>query len=177
MVLLVIVNALNLASAAAMVAFLARRLWPVVPDRQSRFQLAAQYVRFFVVYGLMANRFNRYQTLTMAHDGNAAVPYLQVTIPELVLAGIYLAAVVSSFVAPRLIQRRWGELPPATLRPYFSDPLSPVWLVCEPLFMRPKTHFGKRIAAQSLGCLVGMICVLGLFNVAITLVIALKNVG
>lgn len=177
MVLLVIVNALNMAGAAAMVAFLVRRLWPVTPSRQGRFQLAAKYLRFFVLYGLMANRFNRYQIWAMAHSVSAAVPYWPVTTPELVLAVVYLATVASSFLAPHLIQRQWGEQPPATLRPYFTDPLFPAWLVCESLFMRAKTPRGKRIAAQALGCLVGTICVFGLLNVALTLVFALKNVG
>lgn len=168
MVLLVIVNALNLAAATAMAVFLVRHLWPITPDRQSRFQLAAKYVRFFSVFGLMASRFTHYQLWVMAQDGST-VPYWRITPLELTAVGLYLVAVVAALVAPRIIERKWGEQPLPTLRPYFGDPLFPAWIVCEHVSLCAKTRLGKRVAAQFLGGLTGIVCMLGLFYALVTL--------
>ena len=135
-------------------------------------QMSLRYIRFFLIYALMMNRYNRYAQWSegIAYS-SAAIPYWPLTRAETGVLIVYAVTGVIGLVIyfRNRNRRKTGE------DEFDYIPFSP-GVFFYPLTMPGLKIAKKRTSVTAVACLTTMIWFMGLLNILITTLFSMKNV-
>ena len=134
-------------------------------------QMSLRYVRFYLVYALMMNRFIRYSLWEVNVYGGAAVPYWPLTRVEVGMILVYLVLWVTNLIIYFVDKYRNGENNDEII----YTPLNLLNLFYPVMLPGLKLAKGEN-TVKFLSWLSGVIWMLGLIHILNTTVFALQNV-
>jgi hypothetical protein len=132
--------------------------------------MSLRYVRFYLVFAMMMNRFIRFH-IWMISNKYTPIPYWPLTLAEKVILLVYLATLLSNLVL-YFIDKRKGtnDQEDITYRPFSLITLYYPWMI-------PGLKVAKSQSMTIiLACLSGMIWFMGFANILVTALFSLKNV-
>ena len=136
--------------------------------RKFVWQMSLRYVRFYLVYALMMNRYIRFRLWLVDKTGNDALPYWPLTKAELGMILIYLVLWVINLLIYLVYKYRNNE-------EILYSPFSLVNLFYPTMLLGNKLAKGE-ITTKLLACFSSMIWIDGVLYFLATSVFSLKNV-
>ena len=171
--MIIFVNICNLASALIIIAF-----WLHEKSKLPKnfvWQMSLRYVRFFLIYALMMNRYNRYALWSLNISGNTPVPHWPFTWQEKIIFIAYCifatAGILFYFI---LYFGSESGLTQSTDTVQYK-PLRLTTLLYPAMLPSMKLVKGRASAILS-GSIVGLIYMFGFFNILSTTLFSLKNI-
>ncbi len=135
-------------------------------------QMSLRYVRFYLVYALMMNRFIRYSLWSADNTGTTSIPYWPLTLAEIVILIIYLVLFVINLVLYSVAKVREEENDDEI----FYRPFT-LFTVYYPVLLPSNKITKNKYILMILKGIAALIWMLGLFNMLATAVFAIKNVS
>ena len=133
--------------------------------------MSLRYVRFFLVYALMMNRYNRHALWSETQPGTAPVPYWPLTGAETGVILAHLALTLISLAIFYLYRRKGLTREDSVV----YVPFTPT-VFFYPLMMPGCKMAKSGTAVMFSACLTATIWLLGFFQILATTLLSLKNV-